>query len=129
MNAIIFHQNAKVFKNTYFPKLYDGLPCDVGNMDEEQENTKQGQAKDDEVLEPYEENKDSLRKSNDPIMMHKSLDPYRLLIPLSYHRKDTKQDKSFPHNFNLHSKDNINLSLLDFIRDIPSYPKFFKILI
>lgn len=64
--------------------------------------------------------------STNPPMLYQSLDLYRPPIPFQHHLIDTKHDKSCLGFFNLLSKVNINLSLLDVIKDIPSYNKFFK---
>lgn len=124
VNAIIVHQSGKVLNNTNFLEIFEDLSFDVGNTDEEKVNPKEEKVKDNEVLKHFVFNKESLGKSSYPSMLYKLLELYKTPIPFLYHPKVTKHDKPFPKNFNILPKININLPLLDFIKDISSYPKF-----
>ncbi|KAI5343486.1 hypothetical protein L3X38_011362 [Prunus dulcis] len=57
---------------------------------------------------------------------HKAEKPYSPPIPFPGRLAKSKQDKSFKENFDILSKVNVNLPLLDVIRKMPAYGKFFK---
>eukprot|EP00257_Ricinus_communis_P027212 XP_025014626.1 uncharacterized protein LOC112536208 [Ricinus communis] len=57
---------------------------------------------------------------------YKAAEPYKPPIPFPNRLKESKQDKQFSKIFDMLSKVNINLSLLDVIRNMPAYAKFFK---
>ncbi|XP_048236337.1 uncharacterized protein LOC107261125 [Ricinus communis] len=57
---------------------------------------------------------------------HKAAEPYKPPIPFPNRLKESKQDKQFSEIFDMLSKVNINLPLLDVIRNMPAYAKFFK---
>lgn len=61
--------------------------------------------------------------------MHKANNPYKPHIPYPSHLKNEKQDKKFLDFYNMLSKVKVNLHLLDAIRNIPAYVKFFKELV
>ena len=58
--------------------------------------------------------------------LHRTTNPYRPPIPYPSRLKNDKQDKQFSDLYNMLSKVNINLPLLDVIRNVPAYVKFFK---
>ncbi|CAN6567579.1 unnamed protein product [Malus baccata var. baccata] len=58
--------------------------------------------------------------------LHKAEKPYTPPIPFPGRLAKSKQDKSFKEIFNILSKVNVNLPLLDVIRNMPAYGKFFK---
>ncbi|XP_048227309.1 uncharacterized protein LOC125368583 [Ricinus communis] len=57
---------------------------------------------------------------------HKAAEPYKPPIMFPNRLKESKQDKQFSEIFDMLSKVNINLPLLDVIRNMPAYAKFFK---
>ncbi|CAL9012109.1 unnamed protein product [Prunus brigantina] len=57
---------------------------------------------------------------------HKAEKPYTPPIPFPGRLAKSKQDKSFKEIFDILSKVNVNLPLLDVIRNMPAYGKFFK---
>ncbi|KAI5328171.1 hypothetical protein L3X38_027567 [Prunus dulcis] len=57
---------------------------------------------------------------------HKAEKPYSPPIPFPGRLAKSKQDKSFKEIFDISSKVNVNLPLLDVIRNMPAYGKFFK---
>ncbi|KAI5335268.1 hypothetical protein L3X38_025401 [Prunus dulcis] len=57
---------------------------------------------------------------------HKAEKPYSPPIPFPGRLAKSKQDKSFKEIFDILSKVNVNLPLLDVIRKMPAYRKFFK---
>ncbi|CAL8168488.1 unnamed protein product [Prunus armeniaca] len=57
---------------------------------------------------------------------HKAKKPYTPPIPFPGRLAKSKQDKSFKEIFYILSKVNVNLTLLDVIRNMPAYGKFFK---
>ncbi|KAI5343433.1 hypothetical protein L3X38_011309 [Prunus dulcis] len=57
---------------------------------------------------------------------HKAEKPYFPPIPFPGRLAKSKQDKSFKEIFDILSKVNVNLPLLDVIRNMPAYGKFFK---
>ncbi|CAL8988375.1 unnamed protein product, partial [Prunus brigantina] len=58
--------------------------------------------------------------------LHKAEKPYTPPIPFPGRLAKSKQDKSFKEIFDILSKVNVNLPLLDVIRNMPAYEKFFK---
>lgn len=60
--------------------------------------------------------------------LHKTKDQYIPPIPFPSRLKEHKQDKQFSELCNMLSKVQINLPLLDMIRNVPSYAKIFKYL-
>ncbi|KAM1376190.1 hypothetical protein ACFX2F_037958 [Malus domestica] len=58
--------------------------------------------------------------------LHKAEKPYTPPIPFPGRLAKSKQDKSFKDIFDILSKVNVNLPLLDVIRNMPAYGKFFK---
>ncbi|XP_048227226.1 uncharacterized protein LOC125369258 [Ricinus communis] len=57
---------------------------------------------------------------------HKAAEPYKPHIPFPNRLKESKQDKQFFEIFDMLSKVNINLPLLDVISNMSAYAKFFK---
>ncbi|CAL8089611.1 unnamed protein product [Prunus armeniaca] len=57
---------------------------------------------------------------------HKAEKPYTPPIPFPGRLAKSKQEKSFKEIFDILSKVNVNLPLLDVIRNMPAYGKFFK---
>ncbi|XP_048234371.1 uncharacterized protein LOC125370949 [Ricinus communis] len=53
-------------------------------------------------------------------------EPYKPPIPFPHRLKESKQDKQFSKIFDMFFKVNINLPLIDVIRNMPTYAKFFK---
>ncbi|CAL9024804.1 unnamed protein product [Prunus brigantina] len=58
--------------------------------------------------------------------LHKAEKPYTPPIPFPGRLAKSKRDKSFKEIFDILSKVNVNLPLLDVIRNMPAYGKFFK---
>ncbi|CAN6716294.1 unnamed protein product [Malus baccata var. baccata] len=58
--------------------------------------------------------------------LHKAEKPYTPPIPFPGRLAKSKQDKSFKEIFDILSKVNVNLPLLDVIRNMTAYGKFFK---
>ncbi|CAN6707381.1 unnamed protein product [Malus baccata var. baccata] len=58
--------------------------------------------------------------------LHKAEKPYTPPIPFPGRLAKSKQDKSFKEIFDILSKVNVNLPLLDVIRNMPAYGIFFK---
>ncbi|CAN6700807.1 unnamed protein product [Malus baccata var. baccata] len=58
--------------------------------------------------------------------LHKAEKPYTPPIPFPGRLAKSKQDKSFKEIFDILSKVNVNLPLLDVIRNMSAYGKFFK---
>ncbi|CAL9029776.1 unnamed protein product [Prunus brigantina] len=58
--------------------------------------------------------------------LHKAEKPYTPPIPFLGRLAKSKRDKSFKEIFDILSKVNVNLPLLDVIRNMPAYGKFFK---
>nr|XP_028954741.1 uncharacterized protein LOC103427080 [Malus domestica] len=64
--------------------------------------------------------------SNEAPNLHKAEKPYTPPIPFPGRLAESKHDKSFKEIFDILSKVNVNLPLLDVIRNMPAYGKFFK---
>ncbi|CAL9001063.1 unnamed protein product [Prunus brigantina] len=85
-------------------------------------------------LKPYFDANSSFQpKSTIPIgtstispQMHKAKNPYLPPIPFPGRLATSKHDKSFAEIYDILSKVNVNLPLLDMIRNMPTYAKFFK---
>ncbi|CAL8988344.1 unnamed protein product [Prunus brigantina] len=58
--------------------------------------------------------------------MHKAKNPYLPPIPFHGRLATSKHDKSFAEIYDILSKVNVNLPLLDMIGNMPTYAKFFK---
>ncbi|CAA0821457.1 Unknown protein, partial [Striga hermonthica] len=89
-----------------------------------------------EMPEPKEEETHSEKikeaepdKATDEPMLHKSPNPYKPRVPFPDRLRDEKQEKQFRDLFSMLSKVNVNLPLLDVIKNMPSYGKFFKDLV
>ncbi|XP_057808488.1 uncharacterized protein LOC131022965 [Salvia miltiorrhiza] len=83
---------------------------------QEAESSKSGEKKEDAKEE--EEKKDN--------GLHKAANPYTPPIPFPSRLRNAKQDQQFNDFYKLLSKVNVNLPLLDMIRNVPAYVKFFK---
>ncbi|PQQ20937.1 uncharacterized protein Pyn_36520 [Prunus yedoensis var. nudiflora] len=57
---------------------------------------------------------------------HKTPRPYVSLVPFLSCMNKSKLDKSFSDIYDILSKSNVNLPLLDVIRNMLAFPKFFK---
>ncbi|CAA0822233.1 Unknown protein, partial [Striga hermonthica] len=68
-------------------------------------------------------------EATDEPALHKSPNPFKLRIPFPDRLKNEKQRKQFRDLFSMLSKVNVNLPLLDVIKNMPSYGKFFKDLV
>ncbi|KAI5313264.1 hypothetical protein L3X38_042438 [Prunus dulcis] len=64
--------------------------------------------------------------SYEALNFRKAKKPYTPSIPFPGRLAKSKQDKSFKEIFDILSKVNVNLPLLDVIRNMPAYGKFFK---
>ncbi|XP_057803616.1 uncharacterized protein LOC131018950 [Salvia miltiorrhiza] len=60
------------------------------------------------------------------VKLHKATAPYRPPIPFPNRLRNEKQDRQFEEFYNMLAKVNVNLPLLDVIRNVPAYVKFFK---
>ncbi|XP_057811341.1 uncharacterized protein LOC131025561 [Salvia miltiorrhiza] len=60
------------------------------------------------------------------VTLHKATKPYRPPIPYPGRLRNEKQDQQFTDFYNMLAKVNVNLPLLDVIRNVPAYVKFFK---
>ncbi|GER45726.1 retrotransposon gag protein [Striga asiatica] len=69
------------------------------------------------------------KKQTDGSMLHKSPNPFKPSIPFPSRLRDEKQEQQFRDLYNMLSKVNVNLPLLDVIKSMPSYVKFFKDLV
>ncbi|CAA0833788.1 Unknown protein, partial [Striga hermonthica] len=69
------------------------------------------------------------RKPTESPLLHKSPNPYKPRIPFPSRLRDEKQEQQFRDLYTMLSKVNVNLPLLDVIKNIPSYVKFFKDLV
>ncbi|XP_057791014.1 uncharacterized protein LOC131008136 [Salvia miltiorrhiza] len=75
-----------------------------------------------EVPPPREE-----KQQGEPsVKLHKATKPYRPPIPYPGRLRNEKQDQQFTDFYNMLAKVNVNLPLLDVIRNVPAYVKFFK---
>ncbi|XP_057811837.1 uncharacterized protein LOC131026079 [Salvia miltiorrhiza] len=83
---------------------------------QEAESSKSGEKNEDAKKE--EEKKDN--------GLHKAANPYTPPIPFPSRLINAKQDQQFNDFYKLLSKVNVNLSLLDVIRNVPACVKFFK---
>ncbi|KAM2593901.1 hypothetical protein EV2_044868 [Malus domestica] len=68
----------------------------------------------------------NVTSSFEALNLHKAEKPYTLPIPFPRRLAKTKQDKSFKEIFDILSKVNVNLPLLDVIRNMLAYGKIFK---
>ncbi|XP_057790915.1 uncharacterized protein LOC131008028 [Salvia miltiorrhiza] len=71
---------------------------------------------------PREEEK----KGEPKVKLHKATKPYRPPISYPNRLRNEKQDQQFTDFYNILAKVNVNLRLLDVIRNVPAYVKFFK---
>ncbi|KAH6767538.1 hypothetical protein C2S52_018521 [Perilla frutescens var. hirtella] len=71
--------------------------------------------------EPEKENEEGKKPT-----LHKATNPYTPPIPFPSRLRNEKQDTQFQEFYKLLSKVNVNLPLLDVIRNVPAYVKFFK---
>ncbi|XP_057791277.1 uncharacterized protein LOC131008396 [Salvia miltiorrhiza] len=77
-----------------------------------------------EPLQPREEEKE---KEKEPeVKLHKAAKPYKPPVPYPSRLKNEKLDQQFTDFYNMLAKVNVNLPLLDVIRNVPAYVKFFK---
>ncbi|XP_057791319.1 uncharacterized protein LOC131008460 [Salvia miltiorrhiza] len=77
-----------------------------------------------EPLQPREEEKE---KEKEPgVKLHKATKPYKPPVPYPSRLKNEKLDQQFTDFYNMLAKVNVNLPLLDVIRNVPAYLKFFK---
>ncbi|XP_057776225.1 uncharacterized protein LOC130995058 [Salvia miltiorrhiza] len=60
------------------------------------------------------------------VKLHKATAPYRPPIPFPNRLRNEKQDRQFEEFYNMLAKVNVNLPLLDVIRNVPAYVKLFK---
>ncbi|CAA0824785.1 Uncharacterized mitochondrial protein AtMg00860, partial [Striga hermonthica] len=67
-----------------------------------------------------------VEKPADGSMLHKSPNPYKPRIPFPSRLRDEKQEQQFQDLYKMLSKVNVNLPLLDVIKNMPSYVNFFK---
>ncbi|XP_057790778.1 uncharacterized protein LOC131007883 [Salvia miltiorrhiza] len=75
-----------------------------------------------EVPPPREEE----QQGESSVKLHKATKPYRPPIPYPGRLRNEKQDQQFTDFYNMLAKVNVNLPLLDVIRNVPAYVKFFK---
>ncbi|XP_057771249.1 uncharacterized protein LOC130991141 [Salvia miltiorrhiza] len=75
-----------------------------------------------EVPPPREEE----QQGEPSVKLHKATKPYRPPIPYPGRLRNEKQDQQFTDFYNMLAKVNVNLPLLDVIRNVPAYVKFFK---
>ncbi|KAB2632567.1 hypothetical protein D8674_028814 [Pyrus ussuriensis x Pyrus communis] len=109
----IFNFNGKVIDNRVGNEVtdeYDHVNVGVTQGDNEKPNEEPSHAT------------SSLEAPN----LHKAEKPYTPPIPFPGRLAKSKQDKSFKEIFDILSKVNVNLPLLDVIRNMPAYGKFFK---
>ncbi|GER33108.1 transposon Tf2-5 polyprotein [Striga asiatica] len=69
------------------------------------------------------------RKQKDGSKLHKSSNPFKPSIRFPSRLREEKQEQQFRDLYNMLSKVNVNLPLLDVIKNRPSYVKFFKDLV
>ncbi|GER43985.1 retrotransposon gag protein [Striga asiatica] len=68
-------------------------------------------------------------KEKEAPVLHKSANPYKPRIPFPGRLREDKQEEQFRDLYNMLSKVNVNLPLLEVIRSMPAYVKFFKDLV
>ncbi|XP_057789550.1 uncharacterized protein LOC131006359 [Salvia miltiorrhiza] len=73
-----------------------------------------------EPLQPREEEKEP------EVKLHKAAKPYKPPVPYPSRLKNETLDQQFTDFYNMLAKVNVNLPLLDVIRNVPAYLKFFK---
>ncbi|CAA0819769.1 Unknown protein, partial [Striga hermonthica] len=86
----------------------------------------------DQPKETEESTKTTKTDSEDPTespLLHKSPNPYKPRIPFPSRLRDEKQEQQFRDLYNMLSKVNVNFPLLEVIKSMPSYVKFFKVLV
>ncbi|CAA0811311.1 Unknown protein, partial [Striga hermonthica] len=111
--AITVLRSGKVVNNQVeMPETEDPKPTD--------------EPKDDDVEDSTQTN--SKKLVGGPFL-HKSTNPFKPRIPFPGRLRDEIQEKQFRDLYNMLSKVNVNLPLLDVIKNMPSYVKFFKDLV
>ncbi|CAN6570916.1 unnamed protein product [Malus baccata var. baccata] len=111
--AITTLRNGKVINNRVGNEVtneYDHVNAGVTQGENEKPNEERSQA----------------TSSFETPNLHKAEKPYTPPIPFPGRLAKSKQDKSFKEIFDILSKVNVNLPLLDVIRNMPAYGKFFK---
>ncbi|GER41313.1 DNA-directed RNA polymerase subunit beta' [Striga asiatica] len=58
--------------------------------------------------------------------LHKTATPYKPPVPYPSHLHNTKKERQFKDLYNMLSKVNVNLPLLDVIKNVSAYEQFFK---
>lgn len=135
--AIHVLRSGKIIDN----KVDSNLSNDVVIVENEEEETTATEGEQPETSQSAPKAKSDSQKS-DQFQLHKRDDkfvpphlqedryvppaPYVPQIPFPGRLKKTKQDKAFKEIYDILSKVNINLPLLDLIEQIPAYGKFIK---
>ncbi|XP_057790974.1 uncharacterized protein LOC131008091 [Salvia miltiorrhiza] len=110
--AVTVLRNGKVVNNKVETPVEE--PPKEGRMEEQVK----------EPLQPREEEKE---KEKEPeVKLHKAAKPYKPPVPYPSRLKNEKLDQQFTDFYNMLAKVNVNLPLLDVIRNVPAYVKFFK---
>ncbi|XP_008227389.1 PREDICTED: uncharacterized protein LOC103326918 [Prunus mume] len=79
-----------------------------------------------EENEKLNDDPSNVTSSFEALNFHKDEKPYTPPIPFPRRLAKSKQDKSFKEIFDILSKVNVNFPLLDVIKNMPAYGKFFK---
>ncbi|XP_057788137.1 uncharacterized protein LOC131005266 [Salvia miltiorrhiza] len=80
-----------------------------------------------QVKEPLQPREEENEKEKEPeVKLHKAAKPYKPPVPYPSRLKNEKLDQQFTDFYNMLAKVNVNLPLLDVIRNVPAYVKFFK---
>ncbi|XP_057803421.1 uncharacterized protein LOC131018730 [Salvia miltiorrhiza] len=80
-----------------------------------------------QVKEPRQPREEEKEKEKEPeVKLHKAAKPYKPPVPYPSRLKNEKLDQQFTDFYNMLAKVNVNLPLLDVIRNVPAYVKFFK---
>lgn len=107
----------------YFLEISNDLFNNLGNIDRVQVAPEEGVDINNKIAKP---SNGIQGESSDLAILYKAPEPYQHLIPFSQHLKNVKHDKKYPNLFDMLSKVNNNLPILDVIRNVPSYAKTIK---
>ncbi|CAA0839430.1 Unknown protein, partial [Striga hermonthica] len=103
----------------------DVMVEDVDEKDDEKElNVMTDSGKNKQVM--IEEESKEKTKPDSLDTLHKSATPYRPPVPYPSRLQDTKRNRQFKDLLDMLSKVNVNLPLLDVIKNVSAYVQFFK---
>ncbi|CAA0827332.1 Unknown protein, partial [Striga hermonthica] len=124
VNAITVLRNGKKVDNRVeMPEDNEVVEVVVDEDDDEPgEKVDVSKGKDVGIKEIEKENPKKVARE----ALHKADAPYRPPIPFPSRLQDTKKERQFKDLFDMLSKVNVNLPLLDVIKNVPAYVQFFK---